>query len=79
MELFESLRSKYQDDLETLVRRIDFIFDSAQLMYYKCHKVNFIWGGSDIDPPDWIKNNKKATISPKNEDDKCFQYAATVA
>ena len=78
MELFESLRSKYQDDLETSMRRIDFIFDSAQLMYYKCHKVNFIRGSSYIDPPDWIKN-KKATISPKNEDDKCFQYAATVA
>ena len=23
--------------------------------------------------------NKKATINPKNEDNKCFQYAATVA
>ena len=28
--------------------------------------------------PDWIKN-KKATINIKNEDGKCFQYAATVA
>ena len=34
MELFESLRSKYQDDLETSMRRSDFLFDSAQLMYY---------------------------------------------
>ena len=25
------------------------------------------------------KKNKKATINSKNEDDKCFQYAATVA
>ena len=31
-----------------------------------------------IDSPNWIKT-KKATINPKNEDDKCFQYAATVA
>ena len=31
-----------------------------------------------IDPLYWIKN-KKATINPKNEDDKCFPYAATVA
>ena len=30
-----------------------------------------------IDSPDWIKN-KKATINSKNEDDKYFQYAATV-
>ena len=47
-------------------------------MYYKCHGVNFIHGGSYIDSPDWLKK-KKATINPKNTDDKCFQYAATVA
>ena len=56
----------------------DFIFDSVQPMYYKCHKVNFKRGGSYIYSPDWIKN-KKVTINPKNEDDKCFQYAATIA
>ena len=31
-----------------------------------------------MDSPKWIKN-KKATINPKNNDDKCFQYALTVA
>ena len=35
-------------------------------------------GGSYIDSPKWLKN-KKATINPKNNDDKCFQYALTVA
>ena len=55
-----------------------FIFDSVQLMHYKCHKVDFECGGSYIDSPDWRKK-KKAIINPKNEDDKCFQYAATVA
>ena len=77
-ELFESLRSRYQGNLETSMRESDFIFDSVQLMYYKCHKVDFICGGSYIDSPDWIKK-KKATINPKNTDDKCVQYAATVA
>ena len=57
------------------MKRSDFIFDSVQLMCYKCHKVNFI--RSCIDSPDWIKK-KKATINPKNTDNKCFQYAATV-
>ena len=42
-------------------------------MYYKCHKVNFRRGGSYIDFRDWIKKIK-ATINPKNGDDKCFQY-----
>ena len=55
-----------------------FLFDSVQLIYYKCHKVNFKSGGSYIDSPDQIKK-KKATINPKNEGDKCFQYAGTVA
>ena len=51
---------------------------SVQLLYYKCHKVNFCLGGSYIDSPDWIKK-KKATTNPKNTDDKCFQYTVTVA
>ena len=55
----------------------DFIFDSVQLLYCKCHIVNFKLGGSYIDSPDWIKK-KKAAINPKNNDNKCFQYAATV-
>ena len=70
-ELFELLRSKYQGNLETSIRGSDFIFDSVQLMYYNCHKVNCICGCSYIDSSDWIKK-KKATIKPKNNDDKCF-------
>ena len=60
------------------MRGSDFIFDSVQLMYYKCHKVNFRRGGSFIYSPNSI-NKKKATINPKNTNNKCFQYAATVA
>ena len=56
----------------------DFIFDSVQLMHYQCHKVNFKRGGSYIDSPDWIKK-RKAKINPKNDNNKCFQYATTVA
>ena len=55
-----------------------FIFDSVQLLYYKYHKVSFRYGGSYIDSPDQIKK-KKATINPKNKNDKCFQYTATFA
>ena len=60
------------------MRARDFIFDSVQLIYYKCHKVKFKRGGSYIDSPDWIKKIK-ATIYPKNADDKCFQYAGSLA
>ena len=48
------------------------------MLYYKCHKIGFKRGGSYIDSPDWIKH-KKATINLNNKDDKCFQYAVTVA
>ena len=57
---------------------MNFVFHSVQLMYYKCHKVNFNRAGSYIDSPEWIKK-KNATINQKNTNDKCFQYAATVA
>ena len=40
-ELFESLHSSYQGNLETSMRGSGFIFESVQLMYYKCHKVKF--------------------------------------
>ena len=48
-KLFKSLRSKYWDCLEISMKRSHFIFDPVQLMYYKCHKVNFKRGGSYID------------------------------
>ena len=47
-------------------------------MYYNLNTVSLSRGGSCIDSPKWLKN-KKATINPKNNDDKCFQYALTVA
>ena len=65
--------------METSVRGSDFIFDRVHLLYYKCHKINFSWGESYTDSPDWIKN-KNATINPiKKKDNKCFQYAVTAA
>ena len=73
-----SLLSRYQTGLETSMRGRDFVFDSVELLYHKCHKINFKCGGSYIDSPNWIKK-KKAIINPKNEDDKCFHYATTVA
>ena len=63
---------------ETSMTGSNFVLESVQLLYYKCQEINFKYGGSYIDSPDWIKK-KKATINPKNTDDKCFQYAVTVA
>ena len=60
------------------MRGSNFIFDSVQLLYQNCHKINAKRGGSYIDSPDWIKQ-KNAAINPENTDDKCFQYPVTVA
>ena len=55
-----------------------FFIDNVDLLYYKFHKISFNLSRSYIDSPKWLKN-KKATINPKNNDDKCFQHALTVA
>ena len=56
----------------------EFVFDGINPLYYKRHKISLNRGGSYIDSPKWLKN-KKATINPKNNDDKCFQYAVAAA
>ena len=77
-KLFDSLKNRYQNNLES-IRGSEFVFDHVQLLYYKCYKINVNRGASYIDSPDWIEN-KKATINPINKkDNKCFQYAVTVA
>ena len=60
------------------MRGSEFIFDSVDALYYNLNKVSLSRGGSYIDSPKRLKT-KKATINPKSNDDKCFQYALTVA
>ena len=77
-KLFDSLKNRYQSNLQSM-RGSEFVFDYVQLLYYKCHKINPVCGGSYMESPDCIKN-KKATINPINKkDNKRFQYALTVA
>ena len=56
----------------------DFEFDGVNFLYYDFNKISLNRGGSYIDSPKWLKY-KKSTINPKNNDDKCFQYAVTLA
>ena len=56
----------------------DFEFDGVKFLYYDFNKISLNRGGSYIDSPQWLKY-KKSTINPKNNDDKCFQYAVTLA
>ena len=77
-ELFKSLCKRYQEGLEESMKGSDFIFDSVDLLCHHLQKVSPKWSISYIDFPKWLKN-KTATINPKNNDDKCFQNAVTVA
>ena len=54
----------------------EFVLNCVDSLYYKLHKISV--NRSHIDSPKWLKN-KKATINPKNNNAKRFQYAITVA
>ena len=70
---------KYQEGLEESLRGSECVYDGVDVLYYNLNKVSLGSGRSYIDSPKWFKN-KKATINPQNKkDNRCFQYAVTVA
>ena len=77
-QLFESLLKKYEENLQNKMRGSEFEFDGINFLYYGFNKTSINRGGSYIDSPKWLKD-KKSAINPKNDDDKCFQYAVTLA
>ena len=77
--LSNSILKRYQGGLQESMRGSEFVFDYVECMNYIFHKIDLKKSGSYIKDPKWVKN-KKATINPKNKrDDKCFQYAVTIA
>ena len=77
-EIFESLKNRHNNNLETKIKGSEVVLDHVKLLYCKCHKINPNCGRSYVESPDWIKN-KKATVNPiYKKDNKCFQYAVTV-
>ena len=77
-ELFKSFIQKYEENLQNKMRGSDFEFDGVNFLYYDFNETSLNRGGSYIDSPKWLKD-KKSTINLKNNDDKCFQYAVTLA
>ena len=77
-ELFKSFLQKYEENLQNKMRGSDFEFDGVNFLYHDFNEISFNRGGTYIDSPKWLKD-RKSTINPKNNDDKCFQYAATLA
>ena len=69
---------EYEENIQNKIRGSKFEFDGVNFLYYDFNKTSINRGGSYIDSPKWLKD-KKSTINPKNKDDKCFQYAVTLA
>ena len=78
-ELFESFLNGYQIGLETLIWGSYFALGCSLSLYYKCHKINFRWGGLYVDSHDWIKNKKSAMNAINKKDNKYFQCPVRVA
>ena len=76
--LLKSFLTNYQNEEKILRNGSNFVFESVDLLSYHIHKTNLKRGKSYIKSPEWILN-KRATINPKNKDNKCFQYSITVA
>ena len=77
-KLFESFLNNYQKEEKILRNGSNFVFESVKILYYHIYKINLKRGKSYIKSPEWILN-KRATINPKNKDNKCFQCAITAA
>ena len=69
--LLKSFVSNYQNEEKILRQGSNFVFESVDSLSYHIHKINLKRGKSYIKPPEWI-SNKRATINPKNDDNKCF-------
>ena len=76
--LIMSILQKYQDNLQNKMKGSDFIFNGINYLYYDLNNITISKGGSYIESPKWLKD-KNCTINQNNTDNKCFQYAATLA
>ena len=77
-KLFEPFLSNYQKEENISRLGSNFVFEGVDSLAYHIHKINLKRGKSYIKSPEWILH-KRATINPKNKDNKCFQYAITAA
>ena len=59
-----------------MIKGSDFVIESVDLMDYNLHRVRLNRGGSYIKSHKWL-GNKKATASPKNDDDddECLRWS----
>ena len=76
--LFESFLQRFEENLQNKMRGLEFEFDQINFFYYSFIKTGIYRGGTYIYSRKWLED-KKSTINPKNNGDKYFQYAVTLA
>ena len=76
--ILKSFLSNYQKEEQILRNGSNYTFESVDILGIHLHDIKLKRGKSYIKSPEWI-SYKKATINPKNKDNKCFQYSITVA
>ena len=80
MILFDTLLQRFWKAIEASNDSgSGFTHKNVALLYYYFQKIDIQRAESYIKSPDWLVN-KEATINCRNENDnKCFQYAITIA
>ena len=73
-----SFVNNYQKEEIILTNGSNFVFESVDLLSCHIYKTSLKRGKSYIKSPKWVVN-KRATINPKNKDNKCFQYSIVVS
>ena len=64
-KLINSFMKRYQEGLETKMKRSSYIFERIDLLEYYLHKISLNRGSSFIKSPEWL-HNKGVTINTKN-------------
>ena len=73
-QLFSQLIKKHEELSESL-GNIDLVSEGIEPIIYNFTKLTM---NTFVKTPQWLKN-KKCTINPQNNDDKCFQYSVTLS
>ena len=77
--IFDTTLQRFQKAIKTSTTGSEFTHESVALLYYYFQKIDIRRTESYNAFPDWLVN-KEARINPRNENDnKCFQYAITIA
>ena len=77
-DLFKSLLQRYQEGLEEKMKGSEYVFDGVNALHYDLDKISLERGGPHIKSPERLSAKKAINLQNK-KDDKCFQYALTVA